>query len=117
MQAPLRKGKREETLGRARGVTRTGRSLLFGLSLVGMITLSSLVYTWERLTVETMLNVNMGLKEQLELVKKRTEILQYDVARLEASTRIEEAACKGMGMKPLDWKDVIVIDLAKAVNR
>jgi hypothetical protein len=117
MQAPLRKGKKEETLGRAKGVTRTGRSLLFGLLLVGLITLSSLAYTWERLTVETMLDTNAHLREQLELIQKRTEIIQYEVAQLEAAARVEAAARSRIGMKPLDWSDVIVLDVAKARER
>jgi hypothetical protein len=110
MQAPLRKGKKEETLGRAEGVTRTGRSLLFGLLLIAIATVSSLVYTWERLVVESMLRRNAALARQLELVEKRSEVLAYSVARLEARTRIVPVAEAKFGMTLLDWDDVIVIE-------
>jgi cell division protein FtsL len=108
MQAPLRRGKKE-TLGRANGVKRTGRSLLFGLLLVVLVTASSLAYTWERLQVERMLKQNMALEGTLELVQKRTEILSCEVASLSGIRRIESAATADLGMVTLDWEDVIVI--------
>ena len=109
MQAPLRKGKKEETLGRADGITRTGRSLLFGLLLIVMVTGSSLVYTWERLVVESMLRDNTVLARKLDLVQKRSEILACEVSRLGARTRIAALAEADLHMVPLDWGDVIVI--------
>ncbi|MFH1220060.1 MAG: hypothetical protein V1694_06360 [Candidatus Eisenbacteria bacterium] len=109
MQAPLRRGKKE-TLGRANGVKRTGRSLLFGLLLVGLVTISSLIYTSERLLVESMLKENQALENTLELVEKRTERLSYEVASLSSVKRIQDAATAGLSMAPLDWKDVVVID-------
>ena len=114
MQAPLRKGKKEETLGRAEGFTRTGRSLLFGLLLIAIATVSSLVYTWERLVVESMLRENTALAKQLELVEERSEILAYRVTRLEARSRIVPVAEARFGMTPIDWDDVIVIEAVGA---
>jgi hypothetical protein len=108
MQAPLRRGNKE-TLGRANGVKRTGRSLLFGLLLVALVTASSLAYTWERLQVERMLKQNMALEGTLDLVQKRAEILSCDVASLSGIRRIEDTATADLGMVTLDWKDVIVI--------
>ena len=108
MQAPLRRG-RTETLGRANGVKRTGRSLLFGLILVVMVTTSGMVYTWERLLVERMLRENLVLENKLELIQKRTEGLAFEVAAMSGLTRIQEAAADALGMTSLDWKDVIVV--------
>ena len=108
MQAPLRRG-RTETLGRANGVKRTGRSLLFGLILVVMVTASGMVYTWERLLVERMLRENLVLENKLELIQKRTEGLAFEVAAMSGLTRIQEAAADALGMTSLDWKDVIVV--------
>jgi hypothetical protein len=113
MQAPLRKGKKEETLGRAKGVMRTGRSLLFGLLLIGIATLSSLVYTWQRLVVESMLDANLNLETRLDLIEKKTETLKCEVAALEAMERVDTLARGGFGMVPLSWKDVIVIEQLK----
>ena len=110
MQAPLRKGKKEETLGRAEGVTRTGRSLLFGLLLIVLATVSSLVYTWERLVVESMLGRNAALARQMELIEERSEILACSVTRLEARRRIVPVAEADFGMTLVDWDDVIVIE-------
>ena len=109
MQAPLREGKKEETLGRADGITRTGRSLLFGLLLIVIATVSSLVYTWERLVVESMLRENITLARKLDLIQKRSEILACEVTRLGARTRIATLAESDLGMTSLDWDDVIVI--------
>ena len=108
MQAPLRRGKKE-TLGRANGVKRTGRSLLFGLLLIVLVTVSSLAYTWERLLVERMLRQNQDLENTLELVQKRTERLSFEVASLAGVHRISESATADLGMVSIDWKDVVVI--------
>jgi hypothetical protein len=110
MQAPLRKGKKEETLGRAKGVTRTGRSLLYGLLLIGLAAASSLVYTWERLVVESMLEENSVLEEELILTQKRTETLACEVTELGSLKRIEPIARSRPGMIPIDWEDVVVIE-------
>ena len=110
MQAPLRKGKKEETLGRAKGVKRTGRSLLFGILLLAIVAVSSLSYTWERLTVESMLKDNLILEKRLELVKTRTERLTYDVTCLETLSRVDSVAKAELGMVPLRWDDVVVIE-------
>ena len=110
MQAPLRKGNKEETLGRAKGVTRTGRSLLFGLLLLGLAAISSLVYTWQRLVVESMLAGNLNLEKRLELIEKKTETLKCEVAALETLDRIEVLAQGRLHMAPLRWSDVIVIE-------
>jgi hypothetical protein len=109
MQAPLRKGKKRETLGRAKGVKRTGRSLLFGLLLIGIVTTSSLFYTWERLLVEGMLSDNLLLENQLELLRSKAERLSCEVTRLEAIPRLELIARSRLGMNPMDWNAVIVI--------
>jgi cell division protein FtsL len=113
MQAPLRKGKKEETLGRAKGVTRTGRSLLFGLLLLGLAALSSLVYTWQRQVVESMLASNLRLEKRLETIKKETEILEFEVAALGALNRIEILAQGKLHMAPLCWDDVVVVEQVK----
>jgi hypothetical protein len=110
MQAPLRKGKKEETLGRADGVTRTGRSLLFGLLLLGLAALSSLVYTWQRQVVESMLSSNLNLERRLEAINKDIEIVECDVAALGALDRIENLAQGKLAMVPLCWDDVIVVE-------
>jgi hypothetical protein len=109
MQAPLRKGKREETLGRAKGVKRTGRSLLFGLLLVALVAASSLLYTWERLRVESMLNENLMSEKQLDLVRTKAERLESEVVELESLNSIELVATSRLGMTRIDWDDVIVI--------
>ncbi len=114
MQAPLRKGKREETLGRAKGVKRTGRSLLFGILLLGIIAISGLGYTWERLVVESMLRSNLALEKRLDLIRTRTARLTYEVSGLEALCRIEPIAVSGLGMATLSWDDVILIEKIKA---
>jgi hypothetical protein len=113
MQAPLRKGKKEETLGRAKGVTRTGRSLLFGLLLAALVAFSGLVYTWQRLVVETMLTGNLALEKHLELIEKTTETLECEVAALEAGERIEVLAQGRFKMAPLCWSDVVVVEAVK----
>jgi hypothetical protein len=110
MQAPLRKGKKEETLGRAKGVKRTGRSLLFGILVLGIVAVSSLAYTWERLVVESMLRRNLELEKQLDLISKHATRLSYEVAELEALNRIEPIAAATLGMSVLSWDDVIVIE-------
>jgi hypothetical protein len=110
MQTPLRKGKKEETLGRAEGITRTGRSLLFGLLLIAVITVSCLVYTWERLVVESMLREKWTLARRLELIEKRSSILAHEVNLLKARTRVMPLAQADLGMAPVDWEDVIVIE-------
>ena len=108
MQAPLRRGKKE-TLGRANGVKRTGRSLLFGLALVSLVTISSLVYTSERLIVESMLKDNEARENALQLIQKRTEKLAFDVASLGSIARIKSVVAADSSMVALDWKDVIVV--------
>jgi cell division protein FtsL len=108
MQAPLRRGKKE-TLGRANGVKRAGRSFLLGSFIVALVTISSLAYTWERLLVERMLRQNLALENTLELIQKRTERLSFEVAALSGLTRIEEAAAVDLGMASMDWEDVIVV--------
>ena len=113
MQAPLRKGNKEETLGRAKGVTRTGRSLLFGLLLLGLAALSSLVYTWQRQVVESMLACNLDLEKRLETIKQETEILECEVVALEALDRIESLAQRELHMALLCWDDVVVIEQVK----
>jgi hypothetical protein len=110
MQAPLRKGNKEETLGRAKGVTRTSRSLLFGLLMVGLAALSSLIYTWQRLVVESMLAENLSREKRLGLIEKRTERLKSEISGLEAAGRIEALAGAGLGMMPLEWNEVVVIE-------
>jgi hypothetical protein len=110
MQAPLRKGNKEETLGRAKGVKRTGRSLLFGLLLLGLAALSSLLYTWQRQVVESMLESNLNLEKRLEAVTKETEILEFEVAGLGSISRIEILAKGRLDMVPLCWDDVVVIE-------
>jgi len=109
MQAPLRRG-REETLGRADGVKRTGRSLLFGLLVVGLGTAASIAYTSQRLLVESMLRDNQALEGEREVVMTRTDRLSYEVAALASLARITEAVAADSGMVPLDWKDVVAID-------
>jgi len=109
MQAPLRRGKKE-TLGRANGVKRTGRSLLFGLALVSLATISSLVYTSERLIVESMLKENEARENALGLIRKRTEKLAFDVASLRSITRINSVVGADSSMVALDWDDVIVVE-------
>jgi len=116
MLAPLRRGK-NETLGRANGVTRTGRSLLFGLVLVGLVTASSILYTSERLVVESMLEENLSRENALELIHKRTEKLAYDVASLAGIRRIQEAMARDSSMVVLDWKDVVAIDRPVGASR
>jgi cell division protein FtsL len=117
MQAPLRKGKKEETLGRAHGVTRTGRSLLFGLLLVSIVALSSLTYTWQRLVVESMLGDNHALEKRLDATLKNASKLECEVAELEALDRIESRARNELGMTPIHWDDVIVIEEAEVASR
>jgi len=109
MQAPLRKGKEGETLGRAKGITRTRRSFLLGLLLLGIATATSVFYTWERLTVESMLSVNSRLESELECVRNQTEMLSYEVTLLESAPRLEAAALRDLGMKSLNWEFVYVI--------
>ncbi len=113
MQAPLRKGNKEETLGRAKGVTRTGRSLLFGLLLLGLAAVSSLVYTWQRQVVESMLTSNLNLEKRLEAIKKETEVLECEVVALETLDRIESLAQGKLHMVPLCWDDVVIIEQVK----
>jgi hypothetical protein len=117
MQAPLREGKKRETLGRAKGVKRTGRSLLFGLLLVGIATGSSLFYTWERLVVESMLDTNLKMETDLELVRSKVEILTWQVTGLEAAERLEMIAQSRLGMTKIDWGDVTVIEQADGDSR
>ena len=117
MQAPLREGKREETLGRAKGVKRTGRSLLFGLLLVALVAASSLLYTWERLRVESMLRQNLIYEKRLDLVRTRAERLASEVVGLESLSRIELVATSEFGMARIDWDNVIVIEEAQAGSR
>jgi cell division protein FtsL len=108
MQAPLRRGK-TETLGRANGIKRTGRSFLLGFLLVMLVTVSSLAYTWERQLVEQMLKDNLGLENTLDLIQQRTERLSFEVATLSGLGRIGQAASTTLGMSSMDWKDVIVV--------
>ena len=110
MQAPLRKGKKGETLGRANGIKRTGRSFLLGLLLLGIAAVSCLFYTWERLTVENMLSHNFELEGELELVRNQTELLSYEVAVLESAPRLENAARRKLGMDDIDWEFVYMIE-------
>jgi hypothetical protein len=114
MQAPLRKGKKEETLGRAKGVMRTGRSLLFGLLLVGLAALSSLLYTWQRQVVESMLDTNLSREKRLERIQKEMETLECEIAALKAPGRIETLAMRELDMIPLCWRDVVVIEDGRA---
>jgi hypothetical protein len=116
MLAPLRRGKKE-TLGRANGVTRTGRSLLFGLVLVVLVTASSILYTSERLVVESMLKENLSRENTLELVQKRTEKLACDVAALASIRRIRQEIARDSSMVALDWKDVVVVEHAGGASR
>jgi hypothetical protein len=74
-----------------------------------MATVSSLVYTWERLVVESMLKENITLASKLDLIQKRSDILACEVTRLGARNRIAALAEADLGMVPLDWDDVIVI--------
>jgi hypothetical protein len=110
MQAPLRKGKKGETLGRANGVKRTGRSFLLGLLLFGTAAVSSLFYTWERLTVESQLSHNFERETELELVRNQTELLSYEVAVLECAPHLENVARRKLGMDDLNWEFVYVIE-------
>jgi hypothetical protein len=77
--------------------------------LLGVATVSSLFYTWERLTVETMLGRNFELERELELVRNQTELLSYDVAVLESAPRVEQAARRRLGMDDIDWEFVYMI--------
>jgi cell division protein FtsB len=113
MQAPLRKGKKEETLGRAKGVKRTGQSLLFGLLLVSLVAASSISYTWERLVVESMLEENFCLEKELEVIDRRSEKLASLVAKLESPRRIRRVAQRELGMVPLDWENLAMIEQAR----
>ncbi len=117
MQTPLRKRGKRETQGRAKGIKRTGRSFLFGLLLLGIVTTSGLFYTWERLTVESALSRNLEIEERLEFVRSRTELLSYEIASLESAGRIEALARGRMGMKGIDWRDVLVIGDFPEENR
>jgi hypothetical protein len=110
MQAPLRKGKKEETLGRANGVMRTSRSLLFGLLLVVLAAGASLAYTWQRLVVESMLAENLNREKRLEVISKKIEMLKCDIAACEALARVETRARDDLNMVPLCWSDVVVIE-------
>ncbi len=110
MQAPLRKGKKGETLGRANGVKRAGRSFLLGLMLVAVAAASSLFYTRERLAVESLLDHNFELETELDLVRNQTELLAYEVAVLECAPRLEKAARSKLGMDDLEWEFVYVIE-------
>ncbi len=107
--APLRTGKKEETLGRAT-TKRTGRSLLFGITIVmAAATAAGLVYTWERLKVETMLEENLALEKKVEEIRSSAEALYFEVATLEASGRIEKIATERLGMKKLNWENVVIV--------
>jgi hypothetical protein len=110
MHAPLRKGKKDETLGRASGIKRTGRSFLLGLLLLSIGAVSSLFYTWERLTVEGMLASNFELESELELVRNQKELLLYEVAVLESAPHLERAARRKLGMDEIDWECVYMIE-------
>ena len=110
MQAPLRKGKKEETLGRANGVMRTSRSLLFGLLLVALAAMASLAYTWQRLVVEAMLAENFNREKRLEVIAKKIEMLKCDIAAGEALERVESRVQEDLNMVPLSWNDVVVIE-------
>lgn len=109
MQAPLRKGKKGETLGRANGIKRTGRSFLLGLLLIATAAISSLFYTRERLAVESQLERNFELETELQTVRNQTEILAYEVAVLECAPRLDEVARNKLGMDDLNWEFVYVI--------
>ena len=78
--------------------------------MVGLISVSSIVYTSERLLVEGMLKENLALEGDRELVMTRTDRLEFEVAALASVTRITEAASADSSMALLDWDDVIVID-------
>jgi hypothetical protein len=110
MQAPLRKGKKGETLGRANGITRAGRSFLLGLALIGAASISCLFYTWERLKVEAMLSHNFELEKELDLVRNRTDLISYEVAVLDCAPRLEEVARRKLGMSEINWEYVYVIE-------
>jgi hypothetical protein len=76
---------------------------------LGICVVASLSYTWERLTVESMLEDNFVLERDLELIQKRTERLCYEVTGLQSLSRIRHAATTRLGMAPMDWNDVLVI--------
>jgi hypothetical protein len=90
---------------------------LFWLLLVVLITVSSIVYTSQRLLVESMLKENLAIENALELSQKRTERLAYDVSALAGLARINAAVAADSSMVPLDWKDVIVIEKPGGVVR
>lgn len=78
--------------------------------MVGLISISSIVYTSERLLVEGMLKENLALEGIRELAMNRTDRLEYEVAALTSQGHITEAVAADSSMALLDWKDVIVID-------
>ena len=81
-----------------------------GLLLFGIAAVSSLFYTWERLTVEAMLAANFERETELELVRNQTELLSYEVAVLECAPRLENVARRQLGMDDLNWEFVYVIE-------
>jgi len=117
MQAPLRKGKKEETLGRAKGVKRTSRSLLFGLMLVAIGSAASLAYTWERLVVEAMSQENLALETRLDLIRKHNRRLSCEVAALESMERLNRLARERLNMAELDWSNVVVIETVRSAAK
>lgn len=116
MQAPLRNGKKE-TLGRARGVKRTGRSLLLLILMIGLVVVSGLTYTRERMEVEQLLIRCARLERQVKEVQQSIDLLTFEVASLEDLSRIEKVAQEDLGMAPIDWKKVYVLESGKVVRR
>ncbi|MGQ9603743.1 MAG: hypothetical protein ACUVUU_05975 [bacterium] len=109
MQAPLQNG-RKETLGRARGVKRTGRSLLLIILIIALVVVSGLTYTRERVEVERLLLQCSNLERQVQELRQSIDLLVHETASLERLSRIEVIAQQSLGMIPLDWKMVYVVE-------
>lgn len=75
-----------------------------------LVTASSILYTSERLVVESMLRENLDRENTLQLIQKRTENLAYDVASLASIRRIQQVIAQDSSMVALDWKDVVVVE-------
>jgi len=116
MQAPLRNGKKE-TLGRARGVKRTGRSLLLMITIIALVVVSGLTYTRERLEVERLLLRCANHEREVKELRQSIDLLVYEISTLEAIGRIEAVAQQNLGMIPVDWKKVYVFDARKVARK
>ncbi len=116
MQAPLRNGKKE-TLGRARGVKRTGRSLLLIIMIIAIVVVSGLAYTRERVEVERLLLSCANYEREIKELRQSIDLLVYEISSLEEIGRIETVAYESLGMIPIDWKTVYVFDARKVARK